>query len=80
MQNAISATFRMLFHLSNTNRSAICYATGYLYPFIQSTTNSLWITEKHVLRYLKGTKDAVIEFTKGERITIPNIMGYCDAN
>lgn len=62
---------------SNTTRPESCYEAGYLFRFMKNTTHSLWKAANNVLRYLKGTQYAGIEFMK-QGNEVQNIIGYCD--
>ena len=64
-----------LLHLSNTTRPDIAYACSLLSRYMQDTRRCHWKAAKAVLRYLKGTKDCGIVYSR-----CGNLHGYTDAD
>uniref|UniRef100_A0A0A9X0C4 Copia protein n=1 Tax=Lygus hesperus TaxID=30085 RepID=A0A0A9X0C4_LYGHE len=65
-----------LMYLSIATRPDIAHAISYLSQFNSRYSNEHWVAAKRVLRYLKGTKNLGIRYTKtGEPIT-----GFADAD
>eukprot|EP00253_Pinus_taeda_P001731 PITA_01731 len=67
---------RSLMYLVNT-RPDICYAVNTLSQFIVEPKRAHWAAAKHVLRYLQGTVDYGLLYTKGKDI---RLSGFTDAN
>lgn len=67
-----------LLYLSVCTRPDISYATNYLSQFNNCYASEHWQCVKRVLRYLKGTIDAGIEFRRTENN--PDVCGFVDAS
>ena len=65
-----------LMYLVNT-RPDICYAVNTLSQFMVEPRRAHWATTKHVLRYLKGTIEYGLKYTKGNEI---QLSGFTDAD
>ena len=65
-----------LIYLCNT-RPDICEATGVLSRFCNKPRESHWHAGKRVLRYITGTLDYGITYTRGGDITL---VGFCDSD
>eukprot|EP00253_Pinus_taeda_P002936 PITA_02936 len=65
-----------LMYLVNT-RPDICYAVNTLSPFMVEPKRTHWAAAKHVLRYLQGTVDYGLLYTKGKDI---RLSGFTDAD
>jgi len=68
-----------LSHLANTTRPDINFAVNILSRHVNAYNKSHWLAAKHVLRYLKGTKDLGLSYSLGEGSSTQPI-GYCDAD
>ena len=66
--------FGSLLHLSNPTRPDIAYACSLLSSYMQDTRRCRWKAAKAVPRYLKGTKDCGIVYSRSG-----NFHGYTDA-
>ena len=64
-------------YLSICTRPDIAYAVSNLAKFTSKPTNAHWTALKRVLRYLKGTVDYGIQYTRGES---GECIGYSDAD
>ena len=77
--------YRQLFgcflHLANTTRPDIAFAAEYLSRFMSNPGLMHWKATKHVVRYLKGTKDLGIVYGKGQKTTngVVNLHGHSDS-
>ena len=65
-----------LIHLSNTVRPDIAFAVNYLSRFMESPEISHWNAAKHILKYLKYTRELGISYKRGSN----NLIGYSDAD
>ena len=65
-----------LMYLVNT-RPDICYAVNTLSNFMVEPRRAHWAAAKHVLRYLKGTVEFGLKYTKGNEI---QLSGFTDAD
>ena len=66
-----------LMYLSVCTRPDLAYAVGILARFSSKPNRSHWTAAKRVLRYLKGTANHGIAFTKSES---GECLGYSDAD
>lgn len=66
-----------LLYISQGSRPDITYAVHSVSRFNNEPGRPHWEAVKRILRYLKGTVDAKLMFTKASR---SNIVGYCDAD
>lgn len=66
-----------LLYLALGTRPDIAYAVGVLTRFMQNPGEKHWNAAKYVLRYLKGTADFGLRYT---RTTLPTMTGWSDAN
>lgn len=66
-----------LMFVSTVSRADISYATSYLSQYLDKTTKSLWIQGKRILRYLKGTMNTGLHYTKSNTTSI---VTYSDAD
>lgn len=55
-----------LLYLATGTRPDLAYATTYLSQFSKEPSTEHWQAVKHVLRYVQGTKNYAIEYTKNE--------------
>ena len=53
-------------HLSNAVRSDITFSVNILARFMQDFDATHWHSAKHILRYLKGTREAGIVYQSSE--------------
>eukprot|EP00253_Pinus_taeda_P035689 PITA_35689 len=67
---------RSLMYLVNT-RPDICYAVNTLSQFMVEPKRAHWATAKHVLRYIQGTIDYGLLYTRCKDI---RLSGFTDAN
>ena len=67
---------RSLMYVVNT-RPNICYAVNTLSQFMVEPRRAHWVAAKHVLRYLKGTVEYGLKYTKGNEI---QLSGFTDAD
>lgn len=65
-----------LMYLVNT-RLDICYAVNSLSQFMVEPKRVHWTTTKHVLRYLRGTFEYGLRYTRGDGV---KLIGYTDAD
>ena len=63
-------------YLMNYTRLDITYVVSKLNRYIHNPDRYLWDTLRHLLRYLKGTKNYCLHFNKFFAI----LEEYCDAN
>lgn len=68
-----------LLHLANTTRPDISFISGYLSRFMQDPCKLHWTAAKHVIRYLKATKELGIVYTRGIDHEL-GIHGYTDSD
>ena len=63
-------------------RADIAFAINRLVSFMANHTMCYWTATKHVLRYLKGTKDIGIMYSKSNEDTTDQnyFIGYSDAS
>lgn len=66
-----------LLYLSNWTRPDITFAVNTVAKFNSNPTEEHWKAVKRIMRYLKGTSDHGIMYTKDSK---GNIIGYCDAD
>ena len=59
-----------------TTRLDICFSVGQLSQFNADPIQQHWIAAKRVLRYLKGTIQAKLHYSKGGN----GLQGYFDSN
>jgi hypothetical protein len=69
-----------LMYLSITTRPDIAQAVGVLARFMANPAESHWSVAKGVLRYLAGSRDLGITYTRGEGDTPVTLVGYSDAD
>eukprot|EP00253_Pinus_taeda_P024911 PITA_24911 len=60
-----------------TTKPDISFVVGILSRFMQKPCEGHWSTTKRVLRYLKGTQDFGIKYTKVDNF---NLIGYSDSD
>ena len=65
-----------MMYMVNT-RLNICYAINTLSQFMVEPRRAHWAAAKHVLRYLQGTVDLGLKYTRGNDI---GLSGFTDAN
>ena len=65
-----------LMYLANCTRPDIAFAVNLLARFSSSPTRRHWNGIKHILRYLQGTADLGLFYSKTSR---PELLGYADA-
>ena len=58
-------------------RPNICYAMNTLSQFIVEPRRAHWAGAKHVLRYLKGTIEYGLKYTKGNEVLL---SGFTDVD
>lgn len=63
-------------YLATCTRPDIAYAVSHLSQFNTCFNREHWTAAKHVLRYLKGTSDLALTYTKDEK----SIEGFVDAD
>ena len=70
-----------LLYLANGSRPDISFAVSVLARYTSEPTLRHWIGIKHILRYLAGTVNLSLNYTKGSNkiITINGLTGYADA-
>lgn len=66
-----------LMYLSVTTRPDIAYAVSYLSQFNLKHSNEHWQAAKRVFRYLKGTSDFGLIYSKTDNC---KLVGYVDAD
>lgn len=62
--------------IASTTRPDISYAVSQLGRFNSAWTTTHWVAAKHVLRYLQGTQDLSIKYSKGS--LIPTVYSNSD--
>lgn len=67
-------------HLANTTRPDIAFVSSFLSRFMQEPRFVHWKAAKHVLRYLKGTKDTGISFNRRHDRKQAQLVGYTDSD
>ena len=67
-----------LIYLMTCPRSDLCYVVTCLSQHLSKPMKSHYGMVKQVLRYLEGTSDRCLRFTKGSRQ--PKLMGYSDSD
>ena len=65
-----------LLYLANCTRSDIVFAVNLLTRFNASPTRRHWIGIKHIFRYLQGSLDLGLLYTRNQDMTL---VGYSDA-
>lgn len=65
-----------LLYLATHTRSDIAFVVSVLARHSRKPTHRHWAPVKHLLRYLRGTKDLRLHFTKDAE---PDIVGYADS-
>ncbi|KAK9119072.1 hypothetical protein Scep_017165 [Stephania cephalantha] len=65
-----------LMYLTNCTRPDIAFAVNLLARYISSPTRRHWNGVKHVFRYLRGTSDMGLFYSRGVKL---NLQGYADA-
>ena len=67
-----------ILYASTVTRPDLSQAAGVLSRFISKWSNAHWLAAKHVLRYIRGTSDLCLTFTResGKRIA----LGYANAD
>ena len=66
-----------LLYLTTCTRPDLSFIVGKLSQYFSRPSLEQWTTVKHVLRYLKGTSDKQLCYTKGEEL---GLIAYSDAN
>ena len=66
-----------LMYLMLCVRPDLCFAVGYLGRFQQNPGDEHWVVLKRILRYLKGTLDLKLEYSK---INNEKLVGFADAD
>ena len=70
-----------LLYVSTWTRPDISFAVSQVARFQQSPSNHHWQCAKHILRYLKGTRDFGLSYSAGESVDRPLILrGFVDAS
>ena len=67
---------RSLMYLVNT-RPDICYAVNKLSQFMVEPRRAHWVVAKHILKYLRGTVEYGLKYTKGNEIQLSGFT-YAD--
>jgi hypothetical protein len=71
-------------YLATTTRPDISFATSQIAKHVNQPLNLHWIKFKRILRYLRGTIDLALVYSKfndnNERSSVNNIIGYSDAS
>ena len=65
-----------LLYLSNCTRPDIAFAVNLLVRFSASLTRRHWNDIKHIFRYLQGSQDLGLLYTRNQDMTL---VGYSDA-
>ena len=68
-----------LLYLSTKTRPDIAEAVGVVSRAVSKPTTENWVTLKRIFRYLKGTANLGIKYSKGDQ-ELETLLGYCDAN
>jgi len=76
MKHTYNSCIGGLLYLSVRTRPDICYAVNYLSQFNSAPSEQHWTAVKRVLRYLKGTMNFGILYTRNQS----NVVGYSDAD
>ena len=66
-----------LIYVMSCTRPDICYSVTMLSQFLNNPTKAHLEWAKHVVRYLKGTKNQSLKFMKSGGL---NLIGYCDSD
>lgn len=66
-----------IMYAAQLTRPDVCFAISTLSRFNQNPGRAHWTAVKRVLRYLKGTVDAKLTYSRNGN---PEIIGYCDAD
>ena len=71
-----------LLYVAMWTRPDIAFAVSQVARFQQNPSNHHWECAKHILRYLKGTRDVGLTFSAGQQSTAgpPVLLGYVDAS
>lgn len=65
-------------YLSQCTRPELAYPCSILGQFLERPGITHWMAAKHVLRYLSGTRDFGLTYSRPS--TIPQILGYSDSD
>jgi hypothetical protein len=60
-----------------TTRPDISFVVGFLFRFMQKPCEGHWFAAKRVLKYLKGTQDFGLRYSKVDDF---NLIGYSDSD
>lgn len=66
-----------LLYIAQGSRPDIAWSVNNVSKFNQNPGQSHWVAAKRILRYLKGTSNAKLKFTKNGNA---NFIGYCDSD
>lgn len=66
-----------LMYAAQVSRPDICFALSVISRFNHNPGSAHWQTVKRILRYLKGTIDSKLVFSRNNDT---NLIGYCDAD
>lgn len=77
--NLYSQAIGSLMYLMVCTRPDIAFAVGRLSQYMNSPTMQLWTCVKRVFRYLQGTRENGITYTKSPTNTI-HLLGYSDSD
>lgn len=66
-----------IMYAAQVTRPDVCFAVNAVSRFMQNPGKAHWIAVKRILRYLKGTANAKLVFSKSGD---SNLIGYCDAD
>lgn len=69
-----------LMYLSTTSRPDITYSLSYLSRYLDKPTAEAWKASKRILRYLQGTKEIGLIYSKADTDGNENLNGYSDAD
>ena len=69
-----------LLYVSQGTRPDIAYAVSSVSRYMQNPGRIHWTAVKRILRYLKGTSNYRLEFSKDQTKETGNVTGYCDAD
>ncbi|XP_055622530.1 uncharacterized protein LOC129766098 [Toxorhynchites rutilus septentrionalis] len=67
-----------LMYVMTSTRPDICFPVGYLGQFQQEPEQLHWTAQKRVVRYMKGTKDMFLEFSRGK--DVEPLVGFIDSD
>ncbi|BES99547.1 Hypothetical protein2 [Nesidiocoris tenuis] len=67
-------------YLATTSRPDLTFSTSYLGRFLDNPTEAAWKSAKRILRYVKGTQDLYLEFTKTESPKEDILLAYADSD